>query len=64
MMLLLMIMIMLQMNYGCIFYAASGKLRVLNEGGRSKVFVAQKNSFDLFNDSEVYGRYVIRRITL
>ena len=50
------------MNYGCIFYAASGKVRVLNEGGSKFMLHKKMNSFELCNDSEVYSSHAIRRI--
>ena len=67
MMLLLMTMITMMTGTNGLrmyFYAASGKVRVLNEG-RGKFLLHKKmNSFELCNDSEVYSRYAIRRITL
>ena len=61
MMLLLMIMMMMGTNeLRMYFYAASGKVRVLNEGEVSFLLhKKEKDSFELCNDSEVYSRYVI-----
>ena len=39
------------MNYGCIAYAGSGKVRVVNEGGVRSV-ASKMNSYELCNDSD------------
>ena len=66
MMLLMMITITGTNELRMHFYAASGKIRVLDVSFcciKKNIF-KKMNSFELCNDSKVYSSYAIRRITL